>query len=405
MFRYGLSLLVLGSFFVLNGCTLGDKIEDEIKRLYEKAKEKYYEYRGEGEQNQPRPFQVVYQQDPSQKTPIFVSNCAYNSGVGYAYFETPTDAGANYFNRTQGYLSQPGGALRPFWDIRYVNPVSRYISGGSHTEYADHSRYTGLDARTGSGNTETGTAFAQTDPAGVVAQSECVGRVIAGGATINLFDAPQQDIYYAGPQETFGYRFDTSSHVAPWHSDGTGNLMIQASFKRPQYINFENNLGGTVDFNLFIRNRRTGTFLNFVIGIYAFGDAWVTEKRGIQFDPTTNIVHVATVVSDDSWWSTKSPQSLPILAIDPVAGPKNADNGQWSDFYRVNISYDNLAVVLQELQKNPPQGAEGRDFGLDPSEWDVTSIMIQYELEEKGGKALLSGSFKGFEAYMSTLPL
>jgi hypothetical protein len=400
-----LALPIISAVLLLNSCALGDKIEEKAKALYEKAKKKYAEYRGEGEQDQPRPFKVVYQSDPSRKTPIFVSNCGYNQPVRYVYFETPTDAGNGFIARTNSLVSAPGAALKPFWDIRYINPVTAYIAGTTKDFYPDHSPYTGLDARSGANNLEIGTSYAQTDPAGSVTQSKCVNGVLAGGASINLFDAPLQSIYYAGPQNTFVYRFDTASHISPWKANGTGNLMMQASFKKPIYINYEQNIGGGVYFNLFIRNKRSGAFLNFVIGLYAAGEAWIKEKRGIQFDPTTNIVHVATVASDESWWSTVSRESYQIQEIQPSTAPANRADNQWPEFYRVNISYQNLAVVLQELQKNPPAGAAGRDFGLNPAEWEVTSMMIQYELVEEGGKAQLSGSFRGFEGYISDLPL
>jgi len=53
----------------------------------------------------------------------------------------------------------------------------------------------------------------------------------------------------------------------------------------------------------------------------------------------------------------------------------------------------------------PPKGAENQSFGLNPSEWKITAIAIQYELDEKGGKATFSGSFNGFEAYVSQYPI
>jgi hypothetical protein len=31
--------------------------------------------------------------------------------------------------------------------------------------------------------------------------------------------------------------------------------------------------------------------------------------------------------------------------------------------------------------------------------------MLQYELEENGGKATMAGSFRGFEAYITKLPI
>jgi hypothetical protein len=397
-------LFALLPVLLLNGCDLGDKIEKEAKRIYNKVKKKYEEYRGEDEQDQPRPFEVIYQSESGPKSPIILSQCNYNQSVRYVYFSNPSDAGRNFIRSTNGLVSRPGAEMKPFWDIRYVNPVNAYIRGGDHSEYPDHAQYTGLDIRNGSNNIGIGTAASQVDASGGIAQSKCINGQIAAGALINLNDAPEQYIHYAGPQNTFVYRFDTSSHIAPWKSDGTGNLMLQASFDRPVYINFGGNIGGGVYFNVFMRNKRTGTFLNFVIGIYAAGDAWVKEKRGIQFDPTTNIVHVATVSSDNSWWSTKSPQSLPLQEITPGNQPSGSNNGQWPEFFRVNISYQNLLVVLQKLSETPPAGAEGRNFGQNPAEWEITTLMIQYELEEEGGKAILAGSFKGFEAYISQYP-
>ena len=397
-------LLLAASLLILNGCELGDKIEKEAKRIYNKVKEKYEEYRGEGEQDQPRPFEVIYQGEDGPKSPIILSQCNYNQGVRYVYFSNPTEAGRNFIRATNGLVSYPGSVMKPFWDIRYVNPVRAYINGGNRSEYPDHAQFTGLDVRSGINNIGVGTAASEVDPSGGIAQSKCVDGQIAGGALINLNDAPEQYIHYAGPQNTFVYRFNTSSHIAPWKGDGTGNLMLQASFDRPVYNNFGGNIGGGVYFNIFIRNKRTGTFLNFVVGVYAAGDAWVKEKRGIQYDPTTNIVHVATVISENSWWSTISPQSYPLQEITPSNGPTGSNDNRWPEFFRVNISYQNLLVVLQKLATEPPAGAEGRNFGQNPAEWEVTTLMIQYELEEEGGKALLAGSFKGFEAYISQYP-
>ena len=89
-----------------------------------------------------------------------------------------------------------------------------------------------------------------------------------------------------------------------------------------------------------------------------------------------------------------------------MSGHSNtSDDGKWDDFYRTNISYQNLLAVLNELKTNPPAEVAGQDFGLSPQDWQVTLLAVQYELEEQGGKALLGGSFRGFEVYTSELPL
>jgi len=281
------------------------------------------------------------------------------------------------------------------------------MNGGTYDVYPDHSTYTGLDTRSGDRNIGIGTALSQVDASGSMTQSECVNGLMAGGSTINLFDAPEQYIHYGGPQNTYIYQMGDSAVSFPWRADGTGNLAVQAYFDEPLYFKDgnSNNVGGSVSFGLYLTNERTGVVLNYVIGLYAAGEAWVEEKRGILFDPTTKFVHVGTVVSDDSWWTTISPQSESITEVLPSTTTRGPDDGQWPHFFRVNIAYQNLEALLNELAENPPEGATGQEFGHNPEEWKVTGIMLQYELEEEGGKAIMSGSFRGFEVYRSDLPI
>lgn len=394
-----LSLITLSLLF--SGCELLDK----AKKEYERVKHQYEEYVGANERG-PRPFEVIFQDNENDKQALITANCQYNEPVKLTYYQTPTDAHANYFRDTKNYISYPGSGktLKPYWDVRYVNHVSTYINGGNHPEYANHGLLTGLDARSGNRNIEAGTYAAQTDIGGGVAQSECVNGVLAAGTTISLWDAPEQFLTYAGAQSTFIYRFGKTNRTTPWKGGGIGNLMIQANFSTPIYNNFGKNIGGGVYFGMFMYNKRINKYLNYVIGVYAVGEAWGREKAGIRFDPTTNVVHVATIIRDSSWWSTKSHKSKPIQEIYSTPNKKASDN-QWNDFYRVNISYQNLLAVLQELKQNPPSQVAGTDFGLSPEDWEVQSLMIQYELEETGGKAIFSGSFRNFEAYISKLPL
>ncbi len=402
---------ILISLFSLVGCDIADKAEEEYEKVEEKVTEEYErivhqyeEYRGEGMENEPRPFTVVYQENENDKTALISSECSYNSAVAYVHYETQAAAYSRVLDDTQNLISYPGNTLRPFWDIRYIDPVSAYMNGGTYDHYPDHSKHTGLDTRSGVNNIGIGTEASKVEAGGSITQSECINGSLAGGTMINLHNAPEQYINYGGPQSTFTYRLvDASSY--PWKSDGTGNLMIQSYFDEPLYFNFEENSGGGVYFGLLLKNKYNGKVLNYIIGLYAAGDAWIEEKRGIQFDPTTNIVHVATVASDDSWWSTKSPSSKSIHEVYSEINKELGDDQQWNDFFRVNISYQNLLVVLKSLAETPPAGAEGHDFGLKPEDWEVMSVMIQYELEEKGGKATFSGSFKDFGAYLSDDPL
>jgi len=395
-------ILIFIILFGFTGCEFVNKVQREIDRI----KNQYDEYTGDGDKRGEKPFTVIYQQDENAKTALISSSCGANSSVKYTYYQTPTDAQRSFLQDTKNLVSYPGKeTLKPFWDIRYVNPVRQYINGGEYAFYPNHGERTGLDVRTGSNNLGVGTGASEVDVGAGIAQSKCVDGILAAGTTINLYDAPEQYIHYAGPQSTFAYRVGRTARTSPWRSDGKGNLMLQGYFDRPLYFNYGENLGGGVYMGLFIRNKKTGKYLNFVIGVYAAGTAWVKEKSGIKFDPTTNIVHVATVIKDSSWWSTISPSSNSIQEIFSTENEKTSDDGIWNEFYRVNISYQNLLAVLKELRNTPPEGAVGEDFGLTPEDWEVTNIMVQYELEETGGKATFSGSFRGFEAYLSEYPL
>jgi hypothetical protein len=395
------TLLIIPLLF-LGGCSWED-VEDTVKDAISDLKEKYEEYRGEGEQDKPKPFTVVYQANPNDRRVLISASCTANGTPAYVYYPTPADT-ASAPSDTYTFISTPQ-KQKPYWDIRYIRPVSAYARNSRATEYADHSIYTGLDARSGANNIEIGTETAKSNPIGSTIQAVCIDGQLAGGALINLNDAFNQPIYYGGPQATFTYKIGNTPLASPWKSDGTGNLALQASFNHPFYINYAQNEGGGVYFVLFLKNKRTGAILNYVIALYATGDAWIKEKRGIQFDPTTGFVHVATAVSDKSWWSTKSPASRDITPFVPAETSKRTDTFQWPEFFRVNIEYKNLQALLQELRQKPPAGATGVDFGTDPSEWSITAIMIQFEIEESGGAALLAGSFRGFEAYITKLPI
>lgn len=396
------SSILLASLFLFNGCELSDKIDREVDRI----KHQYSEYTGNEDERGERPFEIVYQSNESDVRAILSASCSSNQIPQYVYFSTPTDAHRRFHSATKNLISSPlPGTLKPYWDVRYINPITRYINNNDATHYPNHSLYTGLDARSGHNYITVGTSLSQTDASGSVVQNKCVDNVITAGANLNLYDAPDQSIAYGGPQSTFAYNFNKNSHISPWQANGDGNLMLQTSFDTPLYFNYGENYGGSISYGIILRNKRSGKLLNYIIGIYAAGDAWQKEKAGIRFDPTTNIIHVATVASKKSWWSTISLKSKSIQEIYSKENKTTKDDGKWPNFYRVNISYQNLLAVLNELKKSPPPSTENQDFGLHPEEWEITSLMLQFELEEDAGKAMLAGSFKGFSAYISHLPL
>ena len=392
------------ALFSLSGC----KLVDKAKTQYEKYKNEYEEIR-EGIKRGPKPPALEnqgFQSDTDLKQGLISSSCASNQDVKHIYFATQADASNNIFNAIKNLYSYPyNGVLKPFWDIRYTNPVSNYVHHNDGSTYADHAKLTGLDARSGVRNVITGTAASQTDIAGTVIQSKCINGTLVAGTTANLNDSPTQSLVYGGIATTFIYQLHADNHIHPWSKDKSGNLMMQAYFDTPIYHNYENNIGGSISYALYMYNPKLKKHLSYIITMYAYGVAWQKEKAGIRFDPTTNILHVATVIKDSSWWCTKSPKSNAIEEVFNKPNKTTKDDGKWNNFYRANISYQNLLAVLNELKTNPPASVAGQDFGLTPEDWELTFIAIQYEVEEQGGKASISGSFKGFEAYISTLPL
>ncbi|MBL0721584.1 MAG: DUF4214 domain-containing protein, partial [Sulfurovum sp.] len=384
--------------------SLQDKINgliDNLKDSFKDLEDKYHEYTT-GDNRGERPFTPIFQDENTKRVTLISSQCKNNKDVQYLAYLTPTDAYGKYLYDVQSLISNPKTAnLQPFLDIRYLNPVTKYIDGGSYDFYPNNAEFTGLDVRNGLSNIGIGTTASSGDSSGSIVQSKCINGTLAVGANINLYDAPEQSITYGGPQTTFVYQLVSSSLTSPWNSNKKGNLALQAYFDNPIYANYSTNTGGSVSYGLFLNNKKTGEKLNFVIAIYLIGDAWIEEKAGIKFDTTTNIAHVATLIDDSSWWSTKSPKSQEAKEITSDIYKKTMDDGTWDNLYRVNISYQNLLAVLDELQQNPPAGTENKNFGLSPEDWEVDSVMVQYELEESGGKALLSGSFRGFEVYIS----
>ncbi len=379
-----------------------ERVEEEVERV----QNQYEEYTGGDQDRGEKPFVTTFQETETINATLVSSECANNNALLHFAYMTHSQAQSSYFTDTGSLISTPESSrFIPFLDIRYFNSVSKYMNGGSYDFYPNHSVFTGLDTREGVSNITIGTDASKVDSSGAVVQAECINGEIAVGATINLFDAPDQYIPYGGPQATLVYQLNQTTLTSPWSADKKGNLILQGYFDEPIYINHSENTGGSVSFGLFLHNKTTGKKLNFVIAIYAIGEAWIKEKAGIKFDPTTNIVHVATLIKDTSWWSTRSPSSNQMQEVSSTPSKRATDDGSWSNFYRVNISYQNLLAVLDELQTNPPQGAEGVDFGMSPEEWEVSSIMLQYELEESGGMALLSGSFRSFEAFTSVDPI
>ena len=333
--------------------------------------------------------------DNQPLTSLISSSVLHNNAPGFVYYKTIAEASAYIHSDTLKYVNyiDDSTILRPFWDIRYVNPVSKFST------LIDYTPYTGLNSISG---LTFGTEISKYDASGSLAQNT-LGTSIAGGSTINLYNAPEQDLEYSGPQITFLYLLGNRSTTElpqsltkPWQDNK--NLCLQANFYTPMYTNFENNDGGGLNFNIFLYNRKLNLHINYVIGVYSFGGGWTEEQDNLKFDTTTNIVHVATVIKPNTIWSTKSPYSAETSLINYASSPRIIS------FFRINITEHNIMNVLTEINSGNLDEVQ-ENYGTSPEDWEVTLLGIQSELEEQGGKAILAGSFRGFEVYSSDLPL
>ncbi|MFY1021508.1 hypothetical protein [Ectopseudomonas khazarica] len=274
--------------------------------------------------------------------------------------------------------------MKPYLDYRYVNPVTL------RTSYANHLPYTGINS-TGSTGKAWGTAASGYDASGSLMQYKCVNGHLVVGGMINGFDSPNQSITFGGPQGTLTYLFagDLSNAPSPWTSAGTGNFMMQGEFTTPFRYSADNLGGSDGGFNIFLR-KKTGTpeFINFVISTHRSYS--LTERSNVFVDPTADaVVVVSTLVADGTRWVTKSPYSA-------SAAPMRSSlltGESWPSFYRVNISYADMADVLQAAGKTSR-----------PEEWVVSAAAILYEFTGSFNQSV-GFSVRAFELYQSDAPL
>ena len=340
----------------------------------------------------------------AQEIPIISAYCKGSEKVQFLYYQTIPAAHSGYPNDTKNLVTTVGKTKgKPYWDTRYVNQLHKITDGTSIGVLPNHAEFTGLDTRTGDQNIAYGTSASTMSSGGSVAQVKCIDDVLTGGTMVNLEDAPSQRLEYSGPQSTFAYKLASVPITSPWEANGTGNLMIQSRFDTPLYKNFGGNIGGGVNFGFFIKNKKTGIYLNYVVAVYTIGArgaaARMNEISTLMFDTTTKVVHVGSAIQEGTKYTTKSPYSKTTTLVKDGEIKATLDDGKWENFFRVNVSYENLMNVLKKGQ------SEGKNFGLNPEDWELVSIMIQYELEEEGGKGSLSGSFQSFQVFATKNPI
>lgn len=311
-----------------------------------------------------------------------------NSEVqGLVYAQSPSSIPPGGFPEMVNWVTIPlnraGTIMKPYLDFRYVNPVA------PRSNFVNHLPYSGISS-TGAEGKAWGTAASVVDASGALMQYKCVNGFLVAGGMINGFDSPSQSITYGGPQGTLSYLFagNISNAPSPWRSTGTGNLMMQGQFSMPFRFSADNVGGADGGFNIFMR-KKTGTpeHLNFVISTHRSYD--LIEDPKLHIDPTTNAVHISTLAADGTKWVTNSPFGK------SAQGMRNTLLGaeSWPDFYRVNISYYNMAMVLQAAGKTSK-----------PEDWVVTAASVQYEFTGSNQQSL-GFSVRAFELFQSDAPL
>lgn len=316
---------------------------------------------------------------------IISGRCTDNENVVYVYNRTPSDVNSNFFSQTVN-LKTSLNIQKPYWDIRYINPAQKYINGGTYN-FPNHGIYTGLNVNTGNNNIGFGTNASRYDASGSIIQSECVNGYIAGGAMLNLFDAPLQHIEFGGIAATFAYEFTVNARPSPW-TQHAGNLMIQGLFDNPWYLNIGNNPGAEVNIGLFIKNKFNNQTLHYIVSVYRTNHSF-SENPNLSFDTNLNLAFVSTLIKNGTKWVTKSPYSK---SAEGSRTHTVSGSSGWNDFYRVNISNTDLKELLE--QTNRPQR---------PQDWEVAAIFLQYELANEGF-ASFAGSFRAFEVYKTNQP-
>lgn len=305
---------------------------------------------------------------------------------GHIYTASPSDLLAGSSQETARWitttLNRPNATMKPYLDIRYVNPVSR------QSRFQNHLPYSGISS-TGSEGGAWGTAASVEEAKGSLIQYKCSDGMLAAGGVINGFDSPKQSIDYGGPQGALTYLFagGISTAPSPWNSSGSGNLMMQGYFSKPYRFSADGGRGADGGFNIFLRKKKgTPETINFVISTHRSYE--LTESEAPKVDPTTNAIHISTLVADDTVWVTKSPISR------TATGMRDSKQGSesWSDFFRVNITYANMESVLQAAGKTST-----------PEEWAVTSASVLYEFTGSDRQAI-GFSVRAFELFQSEEP-
>lgn len=330
------------------------------------------------------------------QTPLVSSLCSTNQEQEPLYFGSPPPLGTVIYKR----LSVPmnGNAIMaPYWDVRYTKPISRLdkpLATTPVTTYANHLPYSGINSSSYAVAPAWGTEASKSDASGSLVQTKCINGYLAASAAVNGWDSVPV-ITFGGPAATWTYQFTAglagiNTAAAPWHPDGTGNLMLQGLFTRPYHHSADNLGGAEVNLNVFLADKYfPSKTINFVISVFR-SNGILSEGSAIAPDPTTGAAWVSTLIQDQTQWVTASPYSYRTMSMTGTT----SSSEMWPYFYRVNITYANLMAVLRSA----------KTLGVKPENWVVTNVAVQTEITGSLNQSVGS-SVRAFEVYSSNSAL
>ena len=339
-------------------------------------------------------------------TLLVPASCASNNPIQYLYTKYQADVGTIPERTAALGVTRPANItnpnFQPILDIRYVNDITDYPNSGDPT-YADHLTYTGIAGSVSGANTSdswaVGTTASRYDGSGTIVQKKCVNGYLVFGAMVNGWDSPVQQLTFGGPNVALTYKFQRPSPpgfdvspVQPWTSTN-GNLMLQAYFIPAYHYGA---IRGEAGFNVFLQHVSNPTeYLNYVINVYRSDGAADNETEPAT-DPTTGAWFVGTGIRDARpdgsafRWTTKSPYS----ASSTDTRDYGVSTESWPQFFRVNISRNNLQQLLTATGKTSA-----------PEEWAVKEVSFLWEIGGSPYSQALAGSLQAFETYQSDGPV
>lgn len=147
--------------------------------------------------------------------------------------------------------------------------------------------------------------------------------------------------------------------------------------KSLMYTN-NNSLGGNISVISYFYNKKTNQHITITANAIAFGKSNTKEVKEPRFDPTTNIVHIESMIYKDTIYTTKTTKSDCVVRVDNILNNK---------LFQVAITEQNFKRALSET-----------NMDINIENWELSESMVQIEFEEvENGDDMLDISISDFE--------